>query len=318
MVGGGCQPRGAPMPGGGDEEPTAQGVGRDGKALMVIDDAVSATGAIDAFREYPKLLSWILLHAARVPALPGIVIAEWNTRVAREVQQVTSRWGSQSLLLRSDSILESGLSPRGGFLVDVDDAEEATRALLDQGRLVFLLEPASPFDDLYSVNLEPDANWREWLLEIVGAGFDASDLKRGDVTPNETVRLLTGSRGVFIESREIADPAILRAARGIRLLKVALMLRCAPSELERLLRLRGETLLLDEPSYRPMPASMIEASIEAALRLRPMLARHKLSDQRVTLSLSFLTRDARLVFWDIVWPAAKYIRGHPERLGRVD
>jgi len=34
-----------------------------------------------------------------------------------------------------------------------------------------------------------------------------------------------------------------------------------------------------------------------------------LNDQGIVLSFSFVTRDARLVFWDVVWPEAKYIVG---------
>jgi hypothetical protein len=279
---------------------------------VVIHDSDAARRGIDSFKRYPKVLSWLVLHAAGVPALPGIVFQEWNAQVAGEVYRFAEQWGSGSLLVRSDSASESGLSPRGGYLAHGDGIERESRSLLAQGRAVFLLEPASPFDDLYSANFAPQAEWRDWWLEIVGAGFDASDLKRGDVTPHETVRGCVLSDRVSIMRREVADTATLRAARDIRTAKVARMLGCASSEVEARLSAQEETLLLDSPIYVPMPTTLIDTAIEAALRVRPALRAQGLSDRQVMLSLGFLTRAARLVFWDVVWPSAKYSRGQPE------
>jgi hypothetical protein len=280
-------------------------------SVLVVEDCQSARAVLGSFRAYPKLMSWILLHAGAIPALPGVVVTEWDAQAAEVVGRFAGQWPSRCVLLRSDARSESGLSPRGGFLVEQPSAEQEARDLLDAGRVVFFLEPASPFDDLYSVNLAPDADWRHWWLEVVGPGFDASDLKRGDVTPNETVRVTVAPGQSWIDSREIANPAALHSAREIRFRKVARMLGCAPPEVEQTLRLRGETLLLDEPSYVPLPATMIDAALDAASRLRPVLTSFGLSDQRVMLSLSFLTSQARLVFWDVVWPDVKYLRGYP-------
>ena len=48
-----------------------------------------------------------------------------------------------------------------------------------------LQEPFSPYNDLYSCNASVRRNSTHATLEVVGPGFDASDLNRGDVTPHE-------------------------------------------------------------------------------------------------------------------------------------
>jgi hypothetical protein len=172
-----------------------------------------------------------------------------------------------------------------------------------------LLEPASPFDDLFSLGIEPDLEWRCWRIDVVGAGFDASDLKRGDVTPHEQIVATLEAQGLVVTDRQIATAEVQRAAQEIRIAKVAHMLGSTDSDVGARLRARGETMLLDAPEYRPIPVEMLGHCIAEAARLRPALARHGLDDRRVSISLSYLGAEARLVFWDVVWPGFKYVVG---------
>lgn len=275
-------------------------------SATLIDDGEDASRVLARFRDYPKLLSWLILHVAGLPALSGVVVEAWNSAAEDVVERFVSRWASRTLLLRSDSASETGRAPRGGFVVGDADVEQATRALLGERRVVFLLEPASPFDDLYSANLEPDSEWHEWLIEVVGAGFDASDLNRGDVTPHEQLRVGARDGAWELDARRIATPQAQAAARTIRIRKVAGLLNCKPADVGHVLQQRGDTMLLDSEAYVPIPEELLVRAIASAARLRPLLTRHDLRDQRVVISSSYLTREARLVFWDVVWPGAKY------------
>src|SRR4051794_29314343 len=128
----------------------------DTAGLAVIRDAEDARRAITSYRRYPKLLSWLVLRSAGLPALTGVIVMRWNKEVASGIALFASELGSNRLLVRSDSVTESGHAPRGGYVVTLDQLEAVVCGLLDRGRSVFLLEPASPFDDLYSWSLEPD------------------------------------------------------------------------------------------------------------------------------------------------------------------
>jgi hypothetical protein len=279
----------------------------DSESTAEVGSGGDAAGLISRFRRYPKLLSWLLLHVAELPALPGVIVTRWDGTAAARVERFTARWATRSLLMRSDSAAETGRAPRGGFLVAAADAEREAGALLAQDRVVFFLEPASPFSDLYSANLEPDTAWSDWLIEVVGPGFDASDLKRGDVTPHERLQVALGAGGLSVRNRDLASGGVIAAGRTIRLDKIARMLDVDPAEVEPTLRRRGEVLPVDEQGYRRLPDALLAHALETAVQLRPALAEHALSDERVMLSLSFLAPRARLVFWDVVWPDAKYV-----------
>jgi hypothetical protein len=276
---------------------------------IVIESPEDAARAIEVFGGYRKLLSWLVLHVAGVPALPGLVIARWDAATSRRIQRFAGGFESGELLLRSDSPAETGRAPRGGYLLASSNLRQEVRRLLDEGRVVFLLEPASPFDDLYSLTLEPGADWTRWEIEVVGPGFDASDLKRGDVTPHEQIDTGLEDHRVVVRHRVVASTQVQRAVRDIRFVKVAASLRCEVADVEEELRQRGETMLVDFPRYPQLPDGLVAAAVAHAVRLRPELARRGLADQGVSVSMSFIGVGGRPVFWDIVWPDSKYIVG---------
>lgn len=277
-----------------------------GGTAAIIDCAKRAEEVIPRFRSYPKLVSWLVLHAAGLPTVSGMIVTNWNLDVDRTIRTFADRWAARELLVRSDTARETGRSPRGGYVVPLGGIPRDILRLRNDGRVVFLLEPVSPLDDLYSLNFQPDRAWQEWELEIVGPGFDASDLKRGDVTPHERVRLAASGEEVRVLDRVVASAAAQAAGRATRLRKAAALLRCGRDEVEMVLRRRGETMLLDEPVYPRIPEELLALTVRHAMRLRDALVRHALDDQGVTLSMSFVGSSARPVFWDVVWPRNKY------------
>jgi hypothetical protein len=280
---------------------------------LPISSSADAGVALLAFREYQKLFSWLLLHVARVPTLEGVIVTAWNPSVAAVVKRFASRWPSQSVLLRSDTRLETGRAPRGGYILGGPELEHDARRLLDMGRVLFLLEPASPLEDLYSLTFEPDAAWREWLVEVVGPGFDASDLKRGDVTPHEQVWLDLKDGEPRVTHRSTASDRVDEADRAIRFEKVARLLAVSVGDVPVELQRREETMLLDYPRYVPISNELLALAVRNALPLARTLRAHELANGGITLSMSFVGRDARPVFWDVVWPKLKYPGNGPPR-----
>jgi len=278
-------------------------------SAFVLDGADQPASAVGLFRDYPKVLSWLVLHAAGLPALRGVVITRWDAAAAATIERFATSSRSEDLLIRSDSSSETGRAPRGGYLIGVSEVGHVVGRLLDEGRLVFMLEPASPLDDLYSLCLEPAADWRDWMIEVVGPGFDASDLKRGDVTPHERLDVRLDNGEAAVRSRVVASPRVQAAVRRIRFEKAATLLRCAVADVEDVLRRRGETMLLDAPTYLPIPDELLAIAVEHAAQLQAELAARGLSDRHVSISMSFIGRGARPVFWDIVWPSSKYVVG---------
>lgn len=280
---------------------------RRATGVVAIGTAQQAAEAIQRFDRCAKLVGWLVLHAAGLPAPPGIIVTNWDDAVAQAVDQFARQWHSEAVLVRSDSPAETALSPRGGFLSSRLDVTERVRPWLDEGRVCFLLEPLSPFDDLYSLSLEPDPLWELWEVEVVGPGYDASDLKRGDVTPLERISIEAADAAVRVASRIISSDETQAVARQIRFEKIAALLGGSIDSVAETLRLRGETLLLDNPTYPPIPPSLLERAVRQSHRLKSELEKRGLAEPGVLLSMSYVGRSARPVFWDVVWPASKYV-----------
>jgi phosphohistidine swiveling domain-containing protein len=284
-------------------------------AVLTVETSADAKRAIRQYDDHRKLLSWLYLMELGAPALRGAVVSAWSTDTRAALLEFAARLECDSLLLRSDRSGETGAYPRGGYLVSVHQLETEVRWFLEQGRTVFLLEPVSPFDDLYSMSLRLSPEAAD--IEVVGPGFDASDLKRGDESPHEIIGLVRrGLVGQYqITQRwQISEDAYM-ASWQRRLRKVGRMLAGRDVELtdtraEGLARRRlsecGETLLLDYPyKYEPIAEELLGLAVAAAAAVADELARRTGISEQV-FSASYVGRARRLVFWDVVWPLLKY------------
>jgi hypothetical protein len=277
-----------------------------------VRNAADAVYPLSAFAQYAKLAGWLMLHAAQVPALEGVVVTAWDAAAESTVGRAAAAWGTSAVLVRSDTQSETAASARGGFVVGLSQVADVARSWLKAGNALFLLEPASPYDDLYSVNFAPDPSWTTWNLEVVGPGFDAGDLKRGDVTPHERVTASIAGDIVTLSHRQLATAVALSASREIRRRKIATMLACEVDEVDEARAQRTETLFVTRWPYRPIPASLIGDIVQLATRIRPILVQHGYADEGVILSASVLNDDSRLVFWDVMWPHLRFTGSRPE------
>jgi hypothetical protein len=291
----------------------------DSTKAHLIASSVDASRALVRFSDYPKLTSWLLMHAASVPALKGLVIDVWAPSAVQAIHAFASQLDADALLVRSDRRGETGRSPRGGYVVALRDLAGEVRWFLDQGRVVFLLEPRSPFDDLYSLTMALRTDSDRWLVEVAGPGFDASDLKRGDITPHETLEATPTGASFALSRERCASQAEYERSLMTRFGKVARLLgrpseqwqSAAPeagavaAELTR----RRETLLLEARTYQQIPEALVHAALTHAARLQRTMSSYGLPNTGIAVSMSYLGRQADPVFWDVVWPSRKYVVG---------
>jgi len=90
-----------------------------------------------------------------------------------------------STLLRIDKRHDRWTRRRGGYIVPRSAIPNTVRELKPEGMLALLLEPAGPYCDLYSFAGVTIPEQSKMIIEVVGAGFDASDILRGDIQPHE-------------------------------------------------------------------------------------------------------------------------------------
>lgn len=288
----------------------------------VVQSREQAAALANRLVGFSKLQSWLQLIVLGFPTLTGLVIERWDSGTPSVVRRFADQLGVPELLVRTDSSVETGRYPRGGFLVRVDEIDvlpQRAPILFEHRRVLFLLEPASPFDDLYSIGVACWPDEPTLIVEIVGPGFDASDLKRGDTTPHESIRASRSSAAPVIVDRSIVSPPMYRESWSRRLTKVGRMVTFGPESstgqdevateeaTRRALAARGETLLLThEPGYVPIPEHLLVPVVSLSASLPVRLQRIGLPGEPLMVSMSYVGQKARPVWWDVVWPSRKY------------
>jgi hypothetical protein len=125
------------------------------------------------------------MYALGLPVLSGVVVSDWSRTSVRAVHTFSENGPYSKLLLRIDKRNERWTRRRGGYLLTLDEIPETIRALHREGMIAALLEPASPYSDQYSLAGVTAPDQEKLIVEVVGPGFDASDILRSDLQPHE-------------------------------------------------------------------------------------------------------------------------------------
>ncbi len=279
-----------------------------------------AASAISAFAGYAKIQGILLAKSFGLPNLQTVVIDPASITPA-ELSSFLLKWPySSSFLLRHDRSPEIGHSPQGGYVIEGVDLPTELKWYESEGRLVLLLEPAHPLKNKYSGSVAITAN-NIAEVELVGPGFDASDLNRGFINPQERHRYLLspGERPQAIDS-EFVDFSAYQEMKQLRLRKIALkylsrhhFISVDSIDLATAKRQAIESSwaasqqvahLLDSAPYVPAPPSFIRRLLNfveiilAGLDLRSGLI--------AAFAASQIDNGMRDVVWDIVLADRKY------------
>lgn len=132
---------------------------------------------------YKKLASTLLLKSVGLPTLPGFVVSRLDERTINFLSVWATGMGSTRLSLRFDSprvedhIRLSSLNPT------IEDLKKVSSIILPPV-IGLVLAENDRYKQGHSV-LTQFLDDRIWC-DIIGPGFDAGDLTRGNVTPHET------------------------------------------------------------------------------------------------------------------------------------
>jgi hypothetical protein len=276
---------------------------------------------------YYKTKGMICLKMLNLPSLDGIIITKWSEKTRRELCDYLGKKNLKEVVVRTDAKYEMGKAPRGGCLVGISNIEEEIKKCLNEGRIVILLEPRNRFDNLYGINILFDSILfpRNIYLEVVGPGFDVSDITRGDITSHERIKL---PRIEFLDSleikyfdvqREIIKQEEYRKTVHSRLLKIGRMvsktLQLNVSNEEELIKIArhylictNNKLLLDhENEYSPIPFKYLKEIYDKIKFLpRKLLEINTNFTEPFVVSLSIFNKTNEIIFWDIQMMRLKY------------
>jgi hypothetical protein len=274
-----------------------------------------------------KCSSLLWMQSNGFPVLPGLILNGWAFETEMAVSQFCQQRGFSELLLRIEKPGQRWTRRRGGYNIPVPAARDVVEDLAKEGMLALLLEPASPYSDLYSLTSVCDLVTGRIDVEIVGPGFDASDILRSDTTPHEQVEIsfeiersvLSKSQQHSIRRVHMISPEAYQASAQRRLAKIGARLR-NPSFPEKelqgasgslpglaeegvqYLQKTGQTRLLEHlTGYEPIPSTLLDAFLDQLLRLIKAAVAAGVPWKTLSVAGSFL-ESSRLVMWDFFVP----------------
>jgi len=148
-------------------------------------DSSNLLSALEPVRGCLKTTSMLWMRALGLPVLSGVVVSDWSQVSASAVRRFCRAHQFSALLLRIDKRDDRWTRRRGGYLIPLSLASATVKELRKEGRIAVLLEPASPYVDQYSMVGITIPEQRKIVVEVVGPGFDASDILRGDIQAHE-------------------------------------------------------------------------------------------------------------------------------------
>jgi hypothetical protein len=272
-----------------------------------------------------KSSSILWMHVNRFPALAGLIFNGWFQDSEEAIIRFCRERAFSELLLRIEKPGQRWTRRRGGYNVSLEAVENLVQNLQREGMMAILLEPASPYSDLFSLTSVCDVDAGKIDVEVVGPGFDASDILRADMTPHERFEIILNKplksaweRHELLVSRTylIGDESY-RASVRRRLAKIGARLRnpafpdewmdpnVSASTVEglvqnatRYLRESGHTTLLDPSNhFEPIPNQLLDRFLKELLRLSKAVAESDISWRTFSIAGSFLSEE-RLVIWD--------------------
>jgi hypothetical protein len=275
--------------------------------------------ALSAVRGYLKFASILWIRALGEPTLDGIIIRRWSRETASALRAFCTQYKCGEFVLRIDKHLTRWSARRGGYIVPAGHAQRIVRELSDEGMLTAMLEPASPHRDFYCLACVTIPEENKIVVEVVGPGFDTSDLVRSDLLPHERFEIsvpldpprIAAAAGVSPIRTYVIPQEHYRRSVEDRLAKIGARLRnpAFPKDVSaqsdnlredarHFLRMTGETLLLKHSvRYEPIPGEYLRRFVLGVLRMLSGLERHTVRLGTVTFSGTFTTR-RRLVYWD--------------------
>jgi hypothetical protein len=292
-------------------------------------DSSNLLPALDAVRGFLKTTSMLWMHALGLSVLPGVIVSDWSKDSALAVNRFCRRGQFSNLLLRIDKRHERWTRRRGGYLLSLRDVPALVRELRPEGMIAALLEPASPYADRYSLAGVTVPNLERMIVEVVGPGFDASDILRGDLPAHERweidlaptmsshqVNEYISSRQVHLTTREQYSESVrMRLAKiGARVKDAAFpdtVLKTGATNSAELVahgtaflkRTRQLTLLKHADIYCPIPGKDLALFSRSVAKLLAGLSSYGIDLGPTSFAASFIPKRG-LIFWDF-FPSRK-------------
>lgn len=268
---------------------------------------------------FNKIKGMLQCRALDLPTLKGFIVDPVAPSYSGELENSALSLDPSQVLLRHDREHETGKYPQGGYLVPISDLAAEVSWYASHNRRIICFEPEDALKNRYSasVSITRDANV---TLEIVGPGFDVSDITRGYLTPHEHWIFpldmpLVGERRSFV----VEDPTY-QFDKRLRILKIPkkyldrekfFTIKDTDAEYavasKRVRALPQLAHLLDDSPYIPAPSAFIRRLVNFSRRIFNELTTASGTDTLIAFAASEVSGGSRIIVWDIIRPNRKYV-----------
>ncbi len=276
-----------------------------------------------------KCSSLLWMQSNGFQVLPGLILNTWTHETEAAVSGFCRERNFSELLLRVEKPCQRWTRRRGGYTIPLDKVRSQVEELANEGMITILLEPASPYQDIYSLTSACDLETGKVDVEVVGSGFDASDVLRSDLLPHERFEVFFGdenrntlatSEFTVKRTHTVGAPEYQASVRR-RLVKIGARLQSpafpdevasAASDAQReelaeegagFLRATRQTALLEHSEeYEPIPTRLLNLFLGELSRVFERVRAAKVHWRTLSLAASFLP-ESRLVIWDFFPPS---------------
>jgi len=285
--------------------------------------AADLDAALHDLRGYWKFWSACLLQKVSLPTLAGLILTRPDPQLHEQLHGFLKRIDARTVLIRHDVQNEVPPYPRGGFVVSERLLPYVLDFFFGLRRIVAAYEPADPLLNSYNLNLLFESA-AEVLVEVVGPGFDASDLQRGDLSPHEVFSIVISGDGKVARLKRAngVDKKTYQESRQLRLKKIQRKFEQSPTpELARLIRedlkfpstveeylekLRSP--LSQTELYVPISETLVAHTVTAIVNsgVIKLFQGETGVGFPLNFSTSLIDEGKRQVYWDIVSPKLKF------------
>jgi len=243
-------------------------------------------------KNWSKVETYQLLSKLGCPVLNSVLLTDSKELSQASIHEIQHHLQSNYSTLRFQYINPNSKPIRGGNLVKLDLL--SLNKFRSNDYQLWFMSPLDRLENNYAINITYRKNFDQIIYEIVGKGFDASDLNRGDLNPHEIIYINPpqdrGNYG-YITYRlkvNIVDRAEYLESINKRMVKLSKM---------------GISVYRNKfcSSFEPLPLSMLESIDKYTTRVFEYFD----YDEDINISMS-ITSSNKLIFWDIQTFKNKY------------
>ena len=248
-----------------------------------------------------KIISYLNLWRLGCPILKSAILTERKDINTEYINRIVSHLGSSLCTLRFQYVGPSSSPIRGGNIVEI--TKENLERFWSEDRVLWPMEPVNRLTDLYGINIAYIPFEEKIIFEIVGRGFDVSDINRGDISPHQIIKLnhpnhrngkiLTNVSTYIISNDKYKYSQLYRK--------------------EKLNKMGVDTKDLKfDPVFKPISLGLLSILDKYAQRVF-----ESYSYGEAILSCT-ITKNGNIVFWDVQTPGGKYETLYKKKSNRTD